>query len=99
MDEYQALGIVGMVFGIVLLVLCRRVADLFAALQRAQADVTERAVPRRGREIASIWLRVGTGDDAASKAYRYGIVALIGLASFLTGLAALLGAWGSGRPG
>ena len=93
MTDYQWMGIGGMVFGLVVLFNFRRIADLFAAVDRAQADVVERVTPKRGREIVSIWMRVGTGNDIASRWYRYSFTVILGLVAFFVGLAALLGAW------
>ena len=93
MTDYQWLGIGGMVFGLLIIINCRRIADLFAASQRAEADRVERVMPKRGREIVSIWMRRGTGDDLESRLLRYSVTVGFGLIAFFVGLAALLGAW------
>lgn len=93
LTDRQWMGVGGMVFGLLLLFNFRRIADVFATLQRAEADVVEQATPKRAREVVSIWMRVGTGDDIPSKAYRYGGIIFLGLIGFFAGLAALLGAW------
>ena len=89
----QALGAFGVVFGLVLLLGAKRIADFFAAIQVAEAKFVERRLPARGKETISIWLRVGTGDDAESKVYRYGVIILLGCIALVAGIAALLGAW------
>jgi hypothetical protein len=91
--QYQWMGIGGMLFGMLVLVNVRRITNLLNTLQRAEADVVQRVTPKRGREIVSIWMRVGTGGDIASRWYRYSITVMIGLIAFFVGLAALLGAW------
>jgi len=93
MTDYQWLGIGGMVFGLLIIFNCRRIADLFAAIERAEADRVERVMPKRGREIVSIWMRRGTGDDLESRLLRYSVTVGFGLIAFFVGLAALLGAW------
>ncbi|MDA0185392.1 hypothetical protein OJ997_34115 [Solirubrobacter phytolaccae] len=93
LTDYQWLGIGGMVFGVLIIVNCRRIADLFAAFERAEADAVERVLPKRGREVISIWMRRGTGHDLESRLLRYSVTVFFGLIAFFVGLAALLGAW------
>jgi hypothetical protein len=93
LTDYQWLGIAGMVFGVLLIVNCRRIADGWAGVERAEADAVERVLPKRGREVISIWMRRGTGDDLESRLLRYFVTVGFGLVAFFVGLAALLGAW------
>ena len=95
MTDFQWLGIGGMVFGVLIIFSCRRIADFFAALDRAEADAVERLLPKRGnvREIISIWMRRGTSDSLEDRLLRYGVAVFFGLIAFFVGLAALLGAW------
>ena len=93
LTDYQWLGIGGMVFGLAIIVNFRRLADLHAAMERAEADRVERVMPKRGREIVSIWMRRGTGDDLESRLLRYFVTVAFGLVWFFIGLAALMGAW------
>lgn len=96
LTNYQWLGIGGIVVGLLLIVNCRRIADFFAASERAEADAVERyLLPRKGnvREIVSIWMRRGSGHSIEDRWLRYFGVVLFGLIAFFVGLAALLGAW------
>jgi hypothetical protein len=87
------LGIGVMVFGLLIIFNCRRIADVYAAILRADADAKERVMPKLGREVVSIWMRRGTGDDLESRLLRYYVTVLFGLIAFFVGLAAVLGAW------
>ena len=91
--ESYPIGIPFAVLGLVLMVAVKPVANFFAAVQRGWADFADPLTPRRVREVASIWRRVGTGDDIASKVYRYGIVFLVGASFFIAGMAAVIGFW------
>ena len=94
-SENQAWGVAGVVLGVLVMANFRRLADLYAAVERADADILERAArPSRGREIASIWMRAGAGENPGSRYLRAFITIVVGAAIFLTGLAAALGAWG-----
>lgn len=96
LTDYQWMGIGGIVFGVLIVFNCRRIADFFAAFDRAEADAVERyLLPKKGnvREIVSIWMRRGSGPSLEDRAYRYFGVAFFGLIAFFVGLAALLGAW------
>ncbi|MDA0171822.1 hypothetical protein OJ998_22170 [Solirubrobacter taibaiensis] len=96
LTDYQWMGIGGIVFGLLLIVCCRRIADFFAVFERAEADVVERyLLPKKGnfREIVSIWMRRGSGHSLEDRLWRYFGVVFFGLIAFFVGLAALLGAW------
>ncbi|RKQ88364.1 hypothetical protein C8N24_6406 [Solirubrobacter pauli] len=95
LTEYQWMGIRGIVFGLLLIANCRRVADFFAAFDRAEAERVERMLPKQGnvREVISIWMRRGTGESLEDRMLRYGFAVFSGLIALFMGLAALLGAW------
>ena len=95
LTDYQWMGIGGIVFGLLLIINCRRVADFFAAFDRAEADAVERLLPKRGnaREIIMIWKRRGTTDSLEDRLLRYAVAVFFGLVASFVGLAALLGAW------
>lgn len=83
-------------FGLLLILNCRRAADFFAALERSEADAVEKyLLPKQGniREAISIWMRRGTGHGLEDRLLRYIVVVFFGLIAFSVGLAALLGAW------
>lgn len=95
LTDYQWMGIGGIVFGLLIIVNCRRIADGFAAFDRAEVDAAERVLPKRGnaREIVLIWMRRGATDSLEDRLLRYAFAVLFGLVAFFVGLAALLGAW------
>jgi hypothetical protein len=91
----QAWGVGGIILGVLVMANFRRLADLYAAVERVDADLLERAArPSRAREIASIWLRAGAGDTPGSRYLRAFITFVVGATIFFVGLAAALGAWG-----
>jgi hypothetical protein len=91
--ESYPIGIPFAVLGLALMVACKPIGNLFAMLQREWADFMDPLTPRRVREVASIWRRVGLGDDVASKVYRYGTVFLVGAMFFGAGMSAVIGFW------
>jgi hypothetical protein len=96
LTDYQWMGIGGIVFGLLLIFHCRRIADFLAVFERAEADRVERyLLPKRGnaREIISIWMQRGTGHSLEDRLLRYFVAVFFGLVAFFVGLAALLGAW------
>ena len=95
LTEYQWMGIGGIVFGLLLIVNCRRVADFLAVFDRAEAERVERMLPKQGntREVISIWMRRGASNSLEDRMLRYAFAVLFGLIAFFVGLAALLGAW------
>jgi hypothetical protein len=50
-------------------------------------------LPRKGRDVVSIWLHMGLKDDTPSKAYRYGTALAVGAMFFLAGTATVVGPW------
>ena len=94
LTTYQWMGIGGIVGGLLLILNCRRVADLFASFDRADADNLERALPKgNARDIIMVWKRRGTTDSLEDRLLRYAVAVGFGLVAFFVGLAALLGAW------
>jgi hypothetical protein len=91
--ESYPIGIPYALLGFAFIIWFRRIADFFATIQREVAGGLEKALPRKGRDVVSVWLRVGTKDDTPSKAYRYGIVLAVGAMFFLAGTAAVAGLW------
>jgi len=94
LTDYQWMGIGGIVFGLLLIVNCRRIANFFASFDRADAENLERALPKgTARDIIMVWKRRGTTDSLEDRLLRYAVAVLFGLVAFFVGLAALLGAW------
>jgi hypothetical protein len=91
-DSYP-IGIPFVVLGLALMVACKPVANFFAYFLREWANFMDHLTPRRFREVAGIWRRVGLGDDLQSKAYRYGTVFLVGAFFFAAGVGAVIGFW------
>ncbi len=91
--ESYPIGIPFAVIGLAFMVAFKPIANLFAELVRVWADFLDSLTPRRFRAVASIWRRVGAGDDLGSKAYRYGAVFLIGAFFFAAGIGAAIGFW------
>jgi len=91
--ESHPIGIPFAVIGLAIMVACKPIANFFAHFQREWADFMDHLTPRRFREVAGIWWRVGLGEDLRSKAYRYGIVFLVGAWFFAGGVGAVIGFW------
>jgi len=96
LGENQLYGIAGVTFGLLVMVFCRPIAEGMNAIEKAEASFQESLTPKRLRSVASVWYRSGTDDTPGWRFLRAYIAFVVGLLIFCVGLAALVGAWGTG---